>query len=52
MLIESMIRKTLGVKRHVVKKVEQNEAGLVVTLDVYRGRRLACSDLRDAGEGA
>lgn len=50
MLIESMIRKTLGVKRHVVKKVEQNGAGLVVTLDVYRGRRLACSTCGTLGK--
>jgi len=43
MLIASMVRRTLGIKRHVVKRVEEMESGLVVTLDVYRGRRQACS---------
>lgn len=43
MLIKSMIRKTLGVKRHVIQKVEQTEDGLVVYLDRHQRRLLACS---------
>lgn len=43
MLIASIVRRTLGIKRHVVKRVEETETGLVITLDVYRGRKQVCS---------
>ena len=42
MLLRSMVRRTLGVKRHVVRKVRQEGRGLVVELDRHRGRRLCC----------
>jgi len=42
MLIESMVRRTLGVKRHVVKRVFEEAEGLVVELDVRRGWRQPC----------
>jgi transposase len=43
MLIESMVRKTLGVKRHVVRRVFEEAERLVVELDVRRGWRQPCS---------
>ena len=42
MLLASIIRKTLGIKRHVVKKVEQDESGFTVELDVHARCRLPC----------
>lgn len=42
MLIESMVRRTLGVKRHVVKRVFEEDGGLVVELDIRRGWRQPC----------
>ena len=42
MLVESIVRRTLRVKRHVVKSVEETDAGLVVRLELRRGRRLPC----------
>jgi transposase len=42
MLIESIVRRTLGVKRHVVQSVEETEDGLTVCLDLHRGWRLPC----------
>ena len=41
-LVESMVRTTLGIKDHVVKKVEQDEGGLTILLDARRRRRLPC----------
>lgn len=43
MLVESLIRKTLGIKSHVIKTIEETDEGLMVTLDLYRRRRLPCS---------
>lgn len=43
MLIESIVRKTLGIKNHVVKRVMQDEEGLVVELELRKRRRLPCS---------
>jgi transposase len=43
MLVRSIVRRTLGIKAHVVTAVEESDAGLRVRLDVRRGRRLACS---------
>ena len=42
MLIESIIRKTLGIKRHVISEVVQSTAGLLIKLDVHKRRRLPC----------
>ena len=42
MLVESMVRTTLGIKDHVVKKAEQNDDGLRIVLEVRRRRRLPC----------
>ena len=42
MLVKSIVRKTLGIKRHVVKKVSQTEAGFEIELDVRKRRRLPC----------
>jgi len=41
-LVESMVRTTLGIKDHVVKKVEQDEGGLTILLDTRRRRGLPC----------
>ena len=43
MLLKSIVQRTLGIKNHVVKKVEQNEEGITIYLDLYKRRRLACS---------
>lgn len=43
MLVESMVRKTLGVKSHVVKRVGEEGGGLLVWLDVRKQRLLPCS---------
>lgn len=43
MLVESIVRKTLGIKSHVVKTVTQDGDGLTVCLDVRKRRRLPCS---------
>ena len=37
MLIQSIVRQTLGVKRHMVKSVEESEVGLTVHLDLRQG---------------
>lgn len=43
MLVESIVRKTLGIKSHVVKTVTLNGEGLTVALDVRKRWRLPCS---------
>ena len=43
MLVKSIVRKTLGIKNHVVKKVFHEDEGLAVELDVRKRRRLPCS---------
>lgn len=43
MLVKSIVRKTLGIKNHVVKKVEHDEEGFTIYLDLYKRRRLPCS---------
>ena len=43
MLIESLVRKTLGVKDHRVVSVEASEGGLDIVLDRKRLRKLPCS---------
>ena len=42
MLVESIVRQTLGVKRHVVKRVFEEGGGLIVELDVRAGWRQPC----------
>lgn len=43
MLFKSIVRKTLGVKNHVVQSIRQNGLELVVELEICRHRRLLCS---------
>ena len=43
MLVESIVRKTLGIKSHVVKWVEQDEVGLRIWLELRKGWRLPSS---------
>ena len=49
MLVKSMVRRTLGIKRHVVTKVEQTQEGLVIELDVHKRRRLPCGSCGTLG---
>jgi transposase len=42
MLVESMIRQTLGIKRHVVKRAVQAEEGIEVELDIRRRWKQRC----------
>ena len=43
MLVESIVRKTLGLKDHRVTGVVEGEEGLGVELALRRKRRLPCS---------
>ena len=45
-LVESIVRKTLGIKNHVVEKVFHVDEGLVADIDVRMRRRLPCSRLQ------
>ncbi len=49
MLIESMVRSTLGIKRHVVRNVVQGEDGFTVELDLRKRRRLPCGSCGTLG---
>lgn len=49
MLVKSIVRKTLGINNHVVKKVMQDEEGLVIELDVKKRRRLPCNVCGERG---
>jgi transposase len=51
MLVESIIRKTLGLKRHCVKKVAEEHGEIVVYLIPDRRCRLICSNCGDKGSG-
>jgi len=42
MLLKSIIRKTLGVKRHRVKEVNFNDGAMVIKLDIRRGCKQPC----------
>ena len=42
MLIKSIVRRTLGIKRHVVKRVEQHDTELRIELDAWKRRWLPC----------
>lgn len=49
MLISSVVRTTLGVKRHVVKRVVKDEGGFRIDLEVWKGRRLPCGSCGTPG---
>lgn len=49
MLIESIVLGTLGIKRHVVKAVEEKDDGLVIDLDLRKRRRLPCGSCGTLG---
>jgi len=49
MLVESIARKTLGVKNHVVQKVVEEEAGLMIHLDLRKRRKLPCGTCKTPG---
>jgi len=51
MLVESIIRKTLGLKRHSVKKVSEEHGHLVVYLVPDRRCKLLCSCCNTKGPG-
>jgi transposase len=42
MLLKSIVRKTLGVKDHVVEKIREAEDGIVVEMERHMGRLLPC----------
>ena len=42
MLIERIVRRTLGIKAHVVNRVVGDEEGWVIELDLWKRRRLPC----------
>ena len=49
MLISSVVRTTLGVKRHGVKRVVNDEGGFTIDLEVWKGRRLPCGSCGTLG---
>ena len=49
MLVKSIVRKTLGIKNHVVKKVQRDEEGITIFLDLHKGRRLPCGCCESLG---
>ena len=49
MLVKSIVRKTLGIKRHVVKNVVQTEDGICVELDIHKRRRQPCGSCGTLG---
>ena len=51
MLVESIVRKTLGLKRHCVKKVTEEHGEIVVYLIPDRRCRLICSNCGGKGSG-
>lgn len=50
MLVKSIARMTLGIKRHVVTKVVHTEEGLGIELDVRKRRRLPCGSCGTLGQ--
>ena len=42
MLVESMVRQTLGIKRHVIRNVIQTDYGIEVYLDIRKGWKQPC----------
>ena len=51
MLIESIVRKTLGLKRHKVKKVEEKDGHLMIFLTPDKRFKLICSHCGSKGSG-
>jgi transposase len=49
MLIESIVRETLGIKRHGVRAVEHNEEGIVISLECHKRRLLPCGSCGTLG---
>jgi len=49
MLIKSIVRRTLGIKRHVVKRVEQHDTELRIELDAWKRRWLPCGSCGKLG---
>lgn len=49
MLVGSIVRKTLGIKSHVVKSVEQNESGIEIKFDIRKRHRLPCGTCGELG---
>ena len=50
MLIKSILKKTLGLKRHVVYKVKAEPDRIIVELNLYRGWRLHCGQCGTLGK--
>jgi transposase len=51
MLVESIVRKTLGLKRHCVKKVKEEQGQLMVYLIPDKRYKLICSQCGEQGPG-
>jgi hypothetical protein len=51
MLVESIVRKTLGLKRHCVKKVKEKDGHLMVFLSPDKRFKLICSHCGSKGPG-
>ena len=51
MLVESIVRKTLGLKRHCIKKVTEEHGEIVVYLFPDRRYRVVCSCCGSKGPG-
>lgn len=43
MLLKSILRTTLKIKRHVIKKIEKSEEAVIVRLDIRKGWKQYCS---------
>jgi hypothetical protein len=51
MLVESIVRKTLGLKRHCVKKVAEKDGEIVVYLFPDKRYKVVCSSCGRHGPG-
>ena len=51
MLVESIVRKTLGLKGHCIKKVTEEQSGIVVYLFPDKRCRIVCSSCGSKGPG-
>ena len=51
MLIESIVRKTLGLKRHCVKEVKEKDGYLMISLVPDKRFKLICSHCGCKGSG-
>lgn len=49
MLVKTIVRRTLGIKNHLVRKVEWADDGFRIHLDVRRRRRLPCGSCGTLG---